>query len=269
MTGNASGAGAPTGFVGSPAGFAALPPERARRHLVDRQAAFAAALETGDLDAPVPACPGWSLRRLAWHLGTVHRWAVGAVEQGRPLALDEVGPDDAAELAGWYRAAAADLVARLEATPADAPCWTFGPTPRTARFWSRRQAHETAMHALDAAQALSGAGPVPTIAADLALDGIDEVVTVFLPRQVRRQRIEPLGRSLAVLPDEGGGVRWVLAGDGSTPSDDLPAAEATLRGPADLLLRVLWKRLPLDARGVGVEGDHGAAAAVLTARITP
>jgi hypothetical protein len=136
------------------------------------------------------------------------------------------------------------------------------------------------MHAVDAAQAQAqaqaragtgtgtGAGQASAMATDLALDGIDEVVTMFFPRQVHRSRIEPLGCSLALVPDDGG-VRWVLAGDGSTPSDDLPGAEATLRGPAAVLLGVLWKRLPLATTGVAVEGDPAAAQAVLAARLTP
>jgi uncharacterized protein (TIGR03083 family) len=258
---------APTGFVASPGGYAALGPAAALEHLVDRQAAFAAALRTGDLDASVPTCPGWSLTRLAWHLGTVHRWAAGAVEQGRPVELEETGPTDRDALVDWYTEGAAGLVALLRATDPAAEVWTFGPKPRTARFWSRRQAHETAMHAEDA---LLGTGvALPPLAPDLALDGVDEVVTMFAPRQVKLQRIPPLTRSLALVPDEGGGARWVLAGDGATPSDALPDAEATVRGPAEQLVRLLWRRVPLDAAGIVVEGDRTAAEAVLGAGLTP
>jgi uncharacterized protein (TIGR03083 family) len=265
-------ANAPSGFVASPAGYRLLDPAACRAHLVERQAAFAAAVAAGDLDASVPTCPGWTLRRLAWHLGGVHRWARGAVAEGRPVDVAEVGPDARSELVAWYREGAAELVGLLEATPPDAECWSFGPKPRTARFWSRRQAHETAIHALDAQLAVGVDTPgaaLDPIQADLALDGIDEVVTMFFPRQVRLGRIEPLRRSLAIEPDDGAGLRWVLTGDGTTPSDQLPDAEATLRGPADLLLRVLWKRLRPDPPAIIVDGDQAAARAMLGARITP
>lgn len=255
----------PTGYAPSPAGFAVLTSEQARAHLVDRQEAFAAALAGGDLDAPVAACPGWVLRDVAWHLGTVHRWVVGAITQGRPLELEETGPVDRVALVDWYRAAAHDLADLLARTPDDTPCWHFGPTPRTARFWSRRQAHETAMHALDATLAVGGPAAYP---AALALDGVDEVVTVFFPRQVSLGRTAVLTRSLAVAPDEADGVRWVLSGDGTAPLHDGPAG-ATLRGPAAVLLQVLWKRLPPDVPQVSVEGDPGAVEAVLAARLTP
>jgi Mycothiol maleylpyruvate isomerase N-terminal domain len=29
----------------------------------------------GDLERPVPTCPGWTFRQLATHLGRGHRWA--------------------------------------------------------------------------------------------------------------------------------------------------------------------------------------------------
>jgi uncharacterized protein (TIGR03083 family) len=255
----------PTGYAPSPAAFAVLTSGQAREHLVERQEAFAAALAGGDLDAPVAACPGWALRELAWHLGTVHRWVVGAVTEGRPLSLEETGPVERAALVDWYRSAAHDLADLLARTPDDTPCWHFGPKPRTARFWSRRQAHETAMHALDAAVAVGGPAGYP---AALALDGLDEVVTVFFPRQVSLGRTEPQTRSLALAPAEVDGVRWVLSGDGTAPVHEGPA-DATLHGPAAVLLQVLWKRLPSDVPEVTVEGDPGAVGAVLAARLTP
>lgn len=255
---------APTGFAPSPAGYAVPPPQRLLTDLAAAQEAFAVALAAGDPAAPVTSCPGWTLRDLAWHLGTVHRWVVGAVVEGRALDLEETGPDDpddAGALVAWYRAAAADVHGLLAATPPDAPCWHFGPRPRTVRFWVRRQAHETAMHALDAA--LAAGTPDAVYPAALAVDGIDEVVTMFHPRQVRLGRTAAPVRSLAVAPDEAAGVRWLIG-----PPDGA-GAEATLHGPAALLLQVLWKRVPPDVPGVTVVGDHGAAGAVLAARLTP
>ena len=47
--------------------------------------------------------------------------------------------------------------------------------PHTVGFWQRRQAHETAMHRVDAQLA---AGEVATIDGALAADGIDEWFTI-------------------------------------------------------------------------------------------
>ena len=117
---------------------------------------MAAAVEGSDPGAPVPTCPEWAVRDLVRHMGGVHRWATGYVagartEMGGP-GLDEivgVGPDDA-ELAGWLRQGSAALVGALTAAPADLVCWTFLPAPSPLAMWARRQAHETAIHRVDA-----------------------------------------------------------------------------------------------------------------------
>ena len=58
------------------------------------------------------------------------------------------------------------------------------PSPRC--FWARRQCHETTIHAVDALSASLGRYPVAAdaswIGTELALDGIDELLTGFLPR---------------------------------------------------------------------------------------
>ena len=51
-------------------------------HLERAAADVAGRLESGDLDAPVPGCPGWTLTDLAHHLGGIHRWARTAVVEG-------------------------------------------------------------------------------------------------------------------------------------------------------------------------------------------
>ena len=76
-----------------------------------------------------------------------------------------------------YNAAA--LVAELSSVSPDTPVWTFSSSNRTASFWQRRRAQETAVHRYDAETA---AGTPTPIDADLAVDGIDEFFTVFLPR---------------------------------------------------------------------------------------
>jgi uncharacterized protein (TIGR03083 family) len=229
-------------------------------HLEKAAADVAAVLETGDLDAPVHACVPWRLTDLAHHLGGVHRWARAAVV-GDPL---DPAPADApiertAQVA-WFREGADTLLATLRDTDPDTPCWTHVP-PHTAAFWFRRQAHETAVHAGDAA---ASQGTDHHYGATLALDGIDEVVGSFFPRGVRIGRTPPLTHALAIAPSEGG--RWVLAGDGGTPPD---AADATVSGSAEALLLLLWHRTTLDDARLTVTGDRRAADAVLAAALTP
>lgn len=243
-----------------------LRPASALTYLESAAGAFATTLAGGDLAAPVPTCPGWDLRTLAHHLGQVHRWARGAIVEGHPDTPEVTAPDGRAELAGWYRDGADQLLDTLRRVEPARPCWTFGPEPRTAAFWFRRQAHETTTHLLDAV--LATAGQLPALDPELALDGIDEVVGLFFPRQVRLGRIAPLPDPVALVSAEG--PRWILAGDGagSGPAGDAPAA-VEVHGPSDALLALLWRRTyPGDGR-LRVFGDPAVLDAVLGVALTP
>ena len=220
-------------------------------------------LVDADLNLPVPSCPGWTVADLVAHLGETHLWAEHAVRVGDPDAPEPSPPrHDRIALRSWYAEAAAVLLAILRTTDPDTACWTFGPRPRTARFWFRRQAHEAAMHRWDLGAAMGRDVGYPS---SLAADGVDEVVRMFFPRQVRLQRIAPLQKSLAVRA-EGLDTR-VLAGDGTDAS--VGPADAEVSGPADALVLLLWGRLGLDDPRLHLTGDRVAAASVLAAGIVP
>lgn len=231
------------------------PPEHLT-HLARAADDFALVLATGDLAAPVPGCAPWRLTDLAHHLGGIHRWACTAVVEGQPGADTVDGaPTDRDALVAWFRDGAEALLTTLRTTAPDAPCWAFGARPHTAAFWFRRQAHETVAHAGDAAASQGATRPY---GAALALDGIDEVVGMFVPRQVRLGRIPPLPATVALEPHEAG--RWTL-GQG--------AVAAAVSGPAEALLLLLWHRVPLDDPRLTVSGDRTAAEAVLGMALTP
>jgi uncharacterized protein (TIGR03083 family) len=250
--------------------FTPLTPRESLGHLEHVITLYDALLAGGDLDAPVPSCPGWTLLDLTHHVGGVHRWATAAVVEKRSMNDDEIVIPDRAGTRSWFLDGATGLVRVLRATPPETECWAFGPKPRTAAFWFRRQPLETAVHAWDAAGS-QGAGIDPFDAA-LALDGIDEVRHMFFPRQIHLKRIEPLSRSLAIAPDETT-TRWVFpAGDGGDDGGDDGAEgepEAVVSGPAASLYLLLWGRIGLDDARVRLEGDAAAAGTVLGAGITP
>jgi uncharacterized protein (TIGR03083 family) len=129
------------------------------------------AAERAGLDARVPTCPEWDVAELLAHIGRVHRWA--AANTTRSPDAEFAPPDfeipERSERVAWVRAGAAELVAALDRS-SDDPAWTWMP-PQTVGFWQRRQAHETAMHRVDAESAAGAPGPID---AELAADGIDE-----------------------------------------------------------------------------------------------
>ena len=206
-----------------------------------------ALLREDSADLAVPGCPGWTVRDLVAHLGNVHVWAAAQVRgRGEKAPYVETTPGD--DLADWYADCAETVVTALEAAAPDDPAWGFGPKPRTAAFWQRRQLQETAVHRWDVEAALGREGALDP---SLAADGIDEALTIFVPRQVTLGRIPALERGLVLRSDAG--QSWQVG----------PDTAATVSGPADLLLLLLWGRVPLSDPRLRVEGDRDAAAAVL------
>lgn len=210
---------------------------------------FATVLDDADLAAPVPACPGWTVHDLAGHVGGVHGWATHAIVHGTPDGVEEPAP--ATGVADWYRGQAAALVDALAARAPETPAWTFGPQPRTALFWRRRQVHEVEVHTWDA---LAASGATYAIDPALAWDGVDEVVTMFYPRQVRLGRTEPLPAALRLVPVD-------------VPADPLLLGTGSvheLRAPAQDLLLLLWQRADPASYDMAPE-----AAALLGYAVTP
>jgi uncharacterized protein (TIGR03083 family) len=256
---------------------------------------LAGAAQRAGLTAAVASCPGWAVRDLLKHTGYVHRWATGFVAEGltRPGGSSEEeilsqGPADA-ELLGWFREGHAALVRALSAAAPDLNCWAFLAAPSPLAFWSRRQAHETAIHRVDGERAVSTAGQPGSVAGQpastpgqpasttgpaapgdgaafepaFAADGVDELLMGFLARGIRRGTWAGLGGSLAIHADDGtaGGADWLIAGDPDAPcvSRGTGRADCDVAGPASELYLMLWNRGTADR--LEVTGDPGILAA--------
>ncbi|QQQ76125.1 maleylpyruvate isomerase N-terminal domain-containing protein [Saccharothrix sp. 6-C] len=218
------------------------------QHLRTQYAALRAAAVAAGPDAPVPSCPEWTVRDLVDHVGLVHSWALRAlrtpVDGERPRPDDR--PADWDELLAWWDKKVAELADTLAGAPADTPAWTFI-GPKTFGFWSRRQAHETAIHRLDAEHARHGAD-VPSLLFDVefAADGVDEFLTRMLPRAARRKPVERAGRVLFHAADAG--RAWEVRLTPGQPPEVGPITgsatdeDATAAGTADALYRAVWGR---------------------------
>lgn len=227
------------------------------------EALVAAARRAGP-GAPVPPCPGWRVRDLVRHVGNIHRWATGFVASGRGTFVPP--PDERvadAELVGWFRAGHARLLAALSAAPADLACWSFLPGAVSPRhFWARRQAHETTVHRVDA-EAAAGGGGAP-VAAGVAVDGVDELLTGFHARE--RSRVRSPGRevTLGVRVTDGPGVCWrVVISDGPPRARRVSevgegSVDCVVSGPAEAVYLALWNRRGW-RDGVSVVGDASVA----------
>ena len=111
------------------------------------------------------------------------------------------------DLLGWFDKGATALLQAIVDAPDDLTAFVFlknAPAPKV--FWTRRQCHETTIHAVDALAAALGRFPrgddAGWITDEIALDGIDELLTVFLPRPVSRLRSTSM-RTLSRLSSHG------------------------------------------------------------------
>lgn len=199
-------------------------------------------------DAAVPTCPGWTVRHLLAHQGMVHRWAA-AVLRGIDLDVEAVEHEGLVvdDPLDWLDDGAKDLLQALVDAPDDLDVRFFlrdAPPPKVA--WARRQCHETTMHAVDARAAVLGRQPLASdtwIRPRLAVDGIDELLTGFLPRRSSRLR-SATPRTVSVEATDTGDA-WSLA-----ISDDPVVAtrlrpespDTVLTGTAVQLYLGLWNR---------------------------
>jgi uncharacterized protein (TIGR03083 family) len=202
----------------------------------------------------VPTCPRWTVRDLVVHLGGVHRWATAIVT--RQLSQDSseqeqaavmAPPDNPDELLPWFRSGADRLIQTLTDAPDDLRAFVFlKGAPPARQFWTRRQTHETTIHRVDVLAARLGRIPSTSEAAistAVAVDGIDELVTGFVPRRSSRLRTdEPFRMTIAPSDVD---IAWTVAVSDQPPvvtrvAD--PHAHAALTGTAAAIYLGLWNR---------------------------
>lgn len=254
---------------------------------------FAVAVASTPMDAPVPSCPGWTAYDLVCHLGNVHAWAATIVETCRQAAKqnDEPHSRKPKVVAEWYAGKAEDLYEVLRTADPEAPCWNFAFGAGFADFWLRRQMHETTIHTVDL---LGCTGGTAQIAPEVAVDGVDEVLTVFLARMHDRGHPAQLSAPVclvtrdvrrswtvsprAVVADPRAGVPAQPRGSTSESAPAvvdgpprvvrrrLPGADQ-VAAPAETLYRALWGRGSRDE--LTLTGDEARLHAFLDSRLVP
>lgn len=199
-------------------------------------------------DAPVPTCPAWDVRALVAHQSMVHRWATAHVTGADPSSLP--GQTEirrtVADLPSYYSEGLRRLVEALDDAAPDLTAMTFlNDAPAAREFWARRQAHETTVHMIDALAASLGRPPTAVEAAidvDLAVDGIDELLSGFFTRG--GSRLYDGERFSILVSVDDGDRHWNLdvaeSLTVSTGSGDSP--RLTISGPAAAVYLGLWNR---------------------------
>jgi len=194
--------------------------------------AFVRYADRAGLGAPVPTCPGWTVRDLVAHTGTAHRAGAALLRGDEPA-----GPAMTGDPLEWLRDGAIELVEAITRSPQQA--------------WARRACHLTTLRAVDALAASLGRVPDPGetwIDVELAVDGIDEVLTVFSTRPTSQLRSAE-DAVLVIDPDDapdwwllrlGPGPAVAQRGRGRRP--EVPAADWVVEGGAVWLYLASWDR---------------------------
>lgn len=206
----------------------------------------------GRLDAPVPSCPGWTVDDLAEHLAYVYGHKVVCILEQRP---PESWPPERpyGDVLDWLRRSRDRLVAELANHDPGDPAYTWYAPDQTVGFWYRRMAQETAVHRVDAELAAGSPSPVAT---DLAVDGVDEVLDIFLAGDWSD---EPQPGSTASVQVVTAGRTWELTLLPDTVVCSPPTGrdvQVTIEGQPSELLLWLWGRAPESA--VATAGDPEA-----------
>ena len=212
--------------------------------VIRREAEVMSAVAPADLD--VPTCPGWTLVDLYHHLGSVHRWQLAQLDADDPERLQPPPkvelPTDEDELVDWLLEGAEALTTRLETVGPDhpTPSW-FGPRP--AVFWSRRAAHETAVHRWDAQATVTSPEPFPP---HQAVDGLDELLEVIVPRRLQQTPWPDPPSTIHLHATDTDG-EWMIRLDGSTMvvEHGHGKGDVAVRGAASDLFLLVLGRLPL------------------------
>jgi uncharacterized protein (TIGR03083 family) len=230
------------------------------------------AIVPGHLEGRVPSCPDWSVGDLVQHVGMVYLHKVTGMREG--AEPEEWPPPGAAEeepvalLDRSYAALLGEFAAR---EPGEHTGTWYGPD-QTVGFWIRRMAQETVIHRIDGE--LGVGVPVAAIPDDLAIDGIDELLKVFVAFSVSEWSdyftealADSPGRTVAI---ETAGTAWRVAispgkfivegGPGETIAAT-GATDVTISGSPTAVVRWAWNREdPDQPSAVTVTGDRDALA---------
>jgi len=224
--------------------------------LVEENGRFAQAARDAGFTADVASCPGWNVADLVFHMIRVQNMFHGMLttEATTPKdlpRLERPASDD--ELIAQFEAGAAKLENLLAGIPDDREVWTFT-GPRPALWVKRRQAQEVLVHRFDAEMAGRNVSSADDVT---CADGIDELLTVFLPRL--GDKVTLGGTAHVHCSDTDG--EWMLTpgADGIAVTREHGKGDVAFRGSAHLLLLTVWRRISVDealVAGAEVFGDR-------------
>lgn len=225
--------------------------------IISEEASLIVNAHERDRRAAVPWSDRWTVATVVRHVAATHH-VVAEIVRGRPdadfslFAELQTPATDSPDFVQWFRSGTASLLEQLSSVPADETCWSWYTPKSSVGWWARRLALETLVHRfdVDAAQ-----GRPFTVASDIAADGVDEYLDVFVSA-TRAGNNAPAGPTVDLECSDRNERWWLdlsVRGDRSV-SREPREASLSIRGTAQQLLLMLWGRVPI-ATGVEVTGD--------------
>jgi uncharacterized protein (TIGR03083 family) len=214
-----------------------------------------------DRGAKVPWSDRWSVATVARHVAGTHH-VVAEVISRRPdadfglFAQLRTPEKDSPEFVDWFRSGTASLLEQFSNVAAEDECWSWFEPGRHVGWWARRMAFEAVVHRWDAD---SAQGKERSIASDVAADGVDEYLDVFVAAS-RAANDAPAGPTMSFECSDRTDRWWLdLSGQGERIVSHEPRdASVRIYGTAEQLLLIVWGRLVAsEAPGVEVSGEGG------------
>jgi uncharacterized protein (TIGR03083 family) len=194
-------------------------------------------------DPDVPPCEGWTMKDLVDHVARIYLYVAHMVSNRLtepPDSRPDLPDGDTVEV---FADALDAVVAALQEADAATPVWNWSDvSANEALFWARRMAHETSVHRFDAQTAH---GVMQPIDAELAGDGMDEMIDVLAPRIYTRDDIDNGPTGTITLQSADGGVWHIsLEPSGLTRLEVLAEPDVTVHGTTSALLLASYSRMP-------------------------
>src|SRR5690554_3471083 len=228
--------------------------------------AFESDIRSTDLSRPTAALR-WSGLDLVAHLGEVHRWAAEVVRTGHRAPRENV-PQLEGDPAEWYAESRRELLDLLDETDPTTPVWTHQRSQRTARYWHRRQTHETLVHLWDLRSVTDASVAAPAEASPaLWVDTVDELFEVFATKRAEQEGVALPAPLRMIATDHR--RTWTIHPDFSCEPIAVGHRGASVTGTAGDLALFAWGRLGPASGRLGLDGDASVVEAFRRARIRP
>jgi uncharacterized protein (TIGR03083 family) len=225
---------------------------------IEREGQLLAKAGERALGAVVLACPGWTVQTVLVHVGRVYRSVTEHVVARATdmIPFQKTPSPDSFDVVSWFRQGHDEMLEALRGIDPAEPVWSWS-DDKTAGFYFRRMAHETAVHRYDAEQATGTPAPFDS---DLAADGIAEMYQAVLPAGLERRQVTLPSGSLHLHRTDGEGEWMLKAADGAISlTHEHGKGDAAVRGAASDLFVFVWHRGMPDA--LQIFGDEAVARA--------